>query len=258
MTTATRRDVLAGAAIGAGALIGAQRTIADEVQPSRKPQRRRDRPGASENLLRERQIPTWSTRLPPIMTPRRTSALPSRDSASVKEGGGWTRQSPKEELERVAQSIAFVERSTACRAVFAASPRAGRALRSGRSRSRSLAPRRGRRRRTQSRARESVARRSNGCASRFASLATEGNSSRARMKQSCASDVNMFDGKALSLAGAELSASAETILAVTSSCTAKMSVKSRSYRSAHRCPPVVASMSCAVILTLAPDFRTLP
>ena len=54
-----------------------------------------------------------------------------------------------------------------------------------------------------------------------------------------------------------LSSSAETISCVTSSCTANMSVNSRSNLSAQRCPPVVASMSWAVILTRLPDLRTL-
>ena len=49
-----------------------------------------------------------------------------------------------------------------------------------------------------------------------------------------------------------------TILLVTSSWTANRSDRSRSKRSAHKCPPVVASMSCAVILTRLPARRTEP
>jgi class 3 adenylate cyclase len=45
---------------------------------------------------------------------------------------------------------------------------------------------------------------------------------------------------------------------VTSSCTAKMSVRSRSKRSAQRCPPVTPSINWDVIRTLLPALRMLP
>jgi hypothetical protein len=49
-----------------------------------------------------------------------------------------------------------------------------------------------------------------------------------------------------------------TICSVISSCTAKMSVIARSYRSAQRCEDVAASINCAVTRTRSPDRRTLP
>ena len=68
----------------------------------------------------------------------------------------------------------------------------------------------------------------------------------------------MLGGDVAPVAGVEIERQRETIWVVTSSCTAKMSVSSRSKRSAHKCPLVEASISCAVILTRAPDLRTLP
>ena len=55
-----------------------------------------------------------------------------------------------------------------------------------------------------------------------------------------------------------LTASAPTIFSTTSSCVAKMSVRSRSNRSAQTCPPLPASMSCAVMRTRLPALRMLP
>ena len=48
--------------------------------------------------------------------------------------------------------------------------------------------------------------------------------------------------------------SASTIFSTTSSWVAKMSVRSRSKRSAQRWPPSVASISCAVMRTRLPDL----
>jgi len=59
-------------------------------------------------------------------------------------------------------------------------------------------------------------------------------------------------------AGLSVTRSASTMRCVTSSWTAKISVKSRSYRSAQRCPPLAASMSCALILTRLPARRIEP
>ena len=52
--------------------------------------------------------------------------------------------------------------------------------------------------------------------------------------------------------------SAPVIAAEISSCTAKMSVSSRSYRSLHTCPPSTAAISCAVTRIREPARRTLP
>ncbi len=97
---------MAGAAIGAGALIGAQRTIADEVQPSRKRGVGGTDPGP-RNLLREQQDPDMVN--PP---PTDHGTLPNlrftyADSHIRQEGGGWTRQITERELG-VSKSIAGV------------------------------------------------------------------------------------------------------------------------------------------------------
>ncbi len=55
-----------------------------------------------------------------------------------------------------------------------------------------------------------------------------------------------------------VTASTPTIFSTTSSWVAKMSVRSRSNRSAQRWPPLPASMSCAVMRTRLPALRMLP
>src|SRR5271157_2696409 len=83
--------------------------------------------------------------------------------------------------------------------------------------------------------------------------------SRPSTKKSCA--LLLVVSTASSLAdspGLSLIFRASTIRRVTSSWTAKMSLSSRSKRSAQRCPPVSASISCAVIRTRAPARRMLP
>ena len=52
--------------------------------------------------------------------------------------------------------------------------------------------------------------------------------------------------------------SARVIAAAMSSCSAKRSLSSRSYRSLHRCPPSAAAINCAVTRTRSPARRTLP
>ncbi len=104
MTTATRRDVLAGATVGAGALLS-QRAAAD-TQPSRRPGVGGSDPGP-RNLVREQQNPD-------IVNPPPTDhgTLPNlrfsyADSHIRQESGGWTRQITERELG-VSKSIAGV------------------------------------------------------------------------------------------------------------------------------------------------------
>jgi oxalate decarboxylase len=106
MTISTRRDVLAGVTVGAGALIGAQGALADEVQPSRKPGVGGTDPGP-RNPMRERQDPDMIN--PP---PTDHGTLPNlrftfADSHIRQESGGWTRQITQRELG-VSKSIAGV------------------------------------------------------------------------------------------------------------------------------------------------------
>ncbi len=106
MPNATRRDVLAGATVGAGALIGARQASADEVQPSRKPGVGGTDPGP-RNPLRERQDPDMVN---PPATDHGT--LPNlrftfADSHIRQESGGWTRQITQRELG-VSKTIAGV------------------------------------------------------------------------------------------------------------------------------------------------------
>jgi oxalate decarboxylase len=106
MTIATRRDVLAGVTVGAGALIGSQCAGADEVQPSRKPGVGGTDPGP-RNFVRERQDPDM---INPPATDHGT--LPNlrftfADSHIRQESGGWTRQITERELG-VSKSIAGV------------------------------------------------------------------------------------------------------------------------------------------------------
>ena len=108
MTTATRRDVLAGAAIGAGALIGAQRTIADEVQPSRKPGVGGTDPGP-RNLLREQQDPDMVNPPPTDHDTSPNLRFTYADSHIRQEGGGWTRQITERELGVLRRGISFIE-----------------------------------------------------------------------------------------------------------------------------------------------------
>ena len=96
MTNATRRDILAGVTVGAGALIGAGRAGAAEIQPSRKPGVGGTDPGP-RNLVRERQDPDMVN---PPSTDHGT--LPNlrfsfADSHIRQESGGWTRQVTRRE-----------------------------------------------------------------------------------------------------------------------------------------------------------------
>ena len=54
--------------------------------------------------------------------------------------------------------------------------------------------------------------------------------------------------------GSMIPATLEAIL----SCSSNTSSSAPSNFSAHKCEPVAASMSCPVIRSCAPDFRTLP
>jgi oxalate decarboxylase len=106
MTTATRRDVLAGAAVGAGALLSAQSAAAAEIKPSRAPGVGGTDPGP-RNLMRELQNPDMIN--PP---PTDHGTLPNlrftyADSHIRQESGGWTRQVTERELG-VSKSIAGV------------------------------------------------------------------------------------------------------------------------------------------------------
>jgi oxalate decarboxylase len=106
MTTATRRDVIAGVTAGAGAFIGAQASAATEFQPSRKPGVGGTDPGP-RNMVRERQDPDM---INPPATDHGT--LPNlrftfADSHIRQESGGWTRQITERELG-VSKTIAGV------------------------------------------------------------------------------------------------------------------------------------------------------
>jgi oxalate decarboxylase len=106
MTSANRRGVLAGIALGAGGLLGAQATLAAEIDPSRAPGTGGTDPGPHD-LIREGQNPD-------IVNPPSTDhgTLPNlrfsfADSHVRQESGGWTRQVTERELG-VSKSIAGV------------------------------------------------------------------------------------------------------------------------------------------------------
>ena len=101
----TRRDVLAGVTLGAGALLS-QGAAAAEMQPSRKPGVGGTDPGP-RNLMREQQNPDM---INPPSTDHGT--LPNlrftyADSHIRQESGGWTRQITERELG-VSKTIAGV------------------------------------------------------------------------------------------------------------------------------------------------------
>ncbi len=97
MNETSRRELLGGLAVGASALMAAQKTGAAEIQPSRAPGVGGTDPGPKD-LVRERQNPD-------IVNPPRTDhgTLPNlrfsfADSHVRQESGGWTRQITEREL----------------------------------------------------------------------------------------------------------------------------------------------------------------
>jgi oxalate decarboxylase len=106
MPTTPRRDILAGLALGAGGLLGAQMASAAEPQPSRAPGTGGSDPGP-RNLAIDQQNPDM---LNPPATDHGT--LPNLrfsfgDAHVRQESGGWTRQVTERELG-VSKSIAGV------------------------------------------------------------------------------------------------------------------------------------------------------